>query len=482
MKPKINSSKAAPVAGRSPLAMTGFGFLLGLALLKFGNPAIMEKWVSAPADLFEFVLGNPWPLSWGYVLLGLASILAFSAARPLRQAPLWIVLLPAGWLAWQFIAAAGTISPELTRSVLAHFVACVVCFYVGLLCSYGERSVAWLLPGLLGALLIVIAMGWQQHFGGLEQTRRYFFLYLYPKLKEVPPEYLKKLSSPRIFSTLFYPNALAGALLLVLPACLQFTWQARERFTDGARIFLVLVIASGALGCLYWSGSKGGWLLMLALCLLWLLRRPFSQRLKQGLIVAILMIGLAGFFWKYSGFFQKGATSVGARFDYWTAACKNTLAHPWIGTGPGTFSVVYARLKRPESEMSRLAHNDYLQQCSDSGVPGFVLYFGFIFASLVLGFPRAESGQAASGPLPSGLPKSKPKSAMPPGRLTTSEPDRNSNLWFALWLGALGWALQSFVEFGLYLPALAWPGFTFLGCLLRRRFETEALERNVSSS
>jgi hypothetical protein len=42
-----------------------------------------------------------------------------------------------------------------------------------------------------------------------------------------------------------------------------------------------------------------------------------------------------------------------------------------------------------------------------------------------------------------------------------------------LWLGTLGWALQSFVEFGLYLPALAWPAFAFLGCLLRRRFELE---------
>jgi hypothetical protein len=37
---------------------------------------------------------------------------------------------------------------------------------------------------------------------------------------------------------------------------------------------------------------------------------------------------------------------------------------------------------------------------------------------------------------------------------------------FAVWLGMLGWALQGFVEFGLYIPALAWPAFVMLGWLL----------------
>ena len=37
---------------------------------------------------------------------------------------------------------------------------------------------------------------------------------------------------------------------------------------------------------------------------------------------------------------------------------------------------------------------------------------------------------------------------------------------FAVWLGVLGWSLQSLVEFSLYLPALAWPAFVLLGWLL----------------
>jgi hypothetical protein len=36
---------------------------------------------------------------------------------------------------------------------------------------------------------------------------------------------------------------------------------------------------------------------------------------------------------------------------------------------------------------------------------------------------------------------------------------------FCIWLGVLGWGLQGLMEFGLYIPAMAWPGFTFLGWL-----------------
>ena len=451
--------------------MACLGVFLGLALLKFGNPSIMEKWVTPPTDIFEFVLGNPWPISWAYLLLASLGLLALGVSRAKPPSPLWMVLLPCGWLLWQLIATAGTIQPELSRGVLAHFFACVACFYLGLFCSNSERPLSWVLPGLLCGFLIVLAIGWQQHFGGLEQTRRYFFLYLYPKMKEVSPEYLKKLSSPRIFSTLFYPNALAGAILLLLPVTLHFVWQAQQRFTSSARAFLLAAIGSAALGCLYWSGSKGGWLLMLLLVVFWLLRLPFNKKYKHGLIAGLLVLGLLGFFWKYSGFFQKGATSVSARFDYWSASIKSARAHPFLGTGPGTFSITYQKLKRPESEMSRLAHNDYLQQASDSGLPGFLLYSVFITVTLVVTYPGSSLRRTpAEAPSKGGVGQLAEVAAV-----VSSE----ESLWFAIWLGTLGWASQSLMEFGLYLPALAWPAFAFMGCLVTHRFSRRSRAREI---
>ena len=153
--------------------------------------------------------------------------------------------------------------PDLTRPTLKHFVACVLCFYLG---YFSLSRVQRLWPfwlGLLGGFLLVLAVGWEQQFGGLKESRRWFFLYLYPQMKEVPPEYLKKISSDRIFATLFYPNTLAGVLLLLLPATLAAIWQLRRLLTAAARGFLMAVVGTAGLACLYWSGSKGGWLLML---------------------------------------------------------------------------------------------------------------------------------------------------------------------------------------------------------------------------
>src|SRR5881296_1556837 len=112
-----------------------FGAFLGLALLKFGNPPIMEKWVSAPADIYEFLLGYPWPISWAYGLFILVALIGLliaransGAPRELRHGPLpprppspipiqlergvwgeraekWIIWLPLAWFAWQVLAS-----------------------------------------------------------------------------------------------------------------------------------------------------------------------------------------------------------------------------------------------------------------------------------------------------------------------------------------------------------------------------------------
>lgn len=437
MKPE----QAAATFQREPLLpriFAGlFGSFLGLSLLKFGNPPIMEKWVTPPGGFYEFLFGYPWPMTWAYWLLGFIALVGLFVARWRLNAPKWLVLMPLAWLVWQLLATVQSVGPQLSQTVLRHFVASMVCFYLGLF-ALGRGKCLWpFWISLLAGFLLVLASGWQQHFGGLEETRRYFFLYLYPQVKELPPEYLKRMSSNRIFATLFYPNALAGALVLLLPAMLATVWRMRRRLTTSARRFLFAALATTGLASLYWSGSKGGWLVMLLLGLIALLGSSFSKQLKITLVAVILIFGLAGFFWKHHGFFEKGATSVVARFDYWRAAVQTATARPFFGTGPGTFSIAYQKFKRPESEPTRLVHNDYLEQASDSGVPGFMLYVIFISGALFYGHAR----------------------------LRQSGCDGESQL-FPVWLGVFGWSLQSLFEFGLYVPALAWLAFALMGWLL----------------
>lgn len=435
MKPRT-IAKTAPGRSKAEKALAVlFGACLGLALLKFPNAAILEAQVTPPASAWEWVLSS-WPVGIGHVLLVLLALGGLGLARWRGRGPGWLVALPAIWLTWQFLAGTQTVDAVLTTATLKHLVACVVCFYLGyFVVGPTDHRLAFLV-GVLVALALVIAAGFEQHFGGLERTRTYFFTYLYPQMPSVPADYVKRISSDRIWATLFYPNSLAGALLLLLPMAVAMSLQHFHRLTTGARQFVAAVFGMGGLACLYWSGSKGGWLLMLLLGWIALLRAPLNKRFKQLSLVVVLVGGLAGFGLKYAGFFQKGATSVSARFDYWQAAARTAAENPVFGTGPGTFAIPYGKLKRPESEMARLVHNDFLQQASDSGWVGFVTFATFVVGALAWSFPR---------------------------------PARSDWLEFAVWLGLLGWWLQGLLEFGLYIPALAWNGFAFMGWLLAQR-------------
>lgn len=413
---------------------------MGLTLLKFVNPVVLDSLISWPAGWTEWVF-SVWPASLGYALLGVVALVGCFAMRGrfrerVRALPWWTAL-PLVWLLWQGVATIQSVDANLSRRTLLHFAACTVCFYLGLLVAARGRNPRAFFWPVCVAFAGVIVIGWEQHFGGLERSREYFFTYLYGQMPAVPPEFLKRLSSDRIFANQFYPNALAGVVLMVLPVSVALVWESERWFTRAARLFLAALWTAGALACLFWSGSKGGWLLMVLLGALAGWRLPLPTWLKRAGLLLGVMAGLTVFAVKYAGFFERGATSVGARFDYWRAALRTSLEKPVFGSGPGTFGVAYQTIKRPESEMSRLAHNDWLQQASDSGWPGFVLYGGFLVMALWQTRPVATGRPFGS----------------------------NGLLRSAAWLGVLGWALQGWIEFGLYLPSLAWCAFAWLGWL-----------------
>jgi hypothetical protein len=405
--------------------------LLGLALVKFGNPVIMEKYVMWPTNIWEWLLTS-WPVVTGYWMLAVVTGVGLVAAKWKVNAPMGLVALPLLWLVWEALAATQSEVPRLSWQTVKHFATCVICFYLGLFSLGHLRRLGLFWAGILAGLLVVIGEGFQQHFGGLEESRKYWLLYVYPTMNEMPPGLILKMTSTRIFSTLFYPNSLAGVLLLLLPVTLAVLWSLRDQMTIGARRFLVGVAAAGSLACMFWSGSKGGWLIMLLMGFVAAMFAPLARRTKLILIGSVLVLGLAGFFVKYSGFFKRGAPSVVARFDYWRAALQTVREKPLFGNGPGMFGKAYERRKKPESEMAWLAHNDYLEQASDSGLMGFLIYGAMVIGTLVYTWPK--------------------------GRVNWVR--------LAVWLGVLGWAMQSLVEFGLYIPAIGWLAFAFMGWLL----------------
>ena len=424
---------AAADGWKSRVLAAFVGALFGLAFLKFGNPIVLDHLIEVPANGWEYVF-LPWPLRWGYKMLmitAVAAIVLRASARSISPLPRWVVLLPSLWFAWQLASAAQTIDPRLTQAALFHFGACLLCFFIGLWGLGRMRDLTAFWVCILAAFWLVLWTGLEQQYGGLEATRKMF--YEQPGWQQFPPDYIKKIQSNRIFSTLVYPNALAAAILLLLPPALVVTWRLSRRLTDPSRAVLVGVLAYAAVACLYWSGSKSGWLIGLVLVLAAGLQRPLSKRVKIGIVGAVLVLGLTGFFIKYAPYFRRGAPSAAARFDYWRAAVRTAVHNPVFGTGPGTFAAAYRKIKPPGAEMALLAHNDYLEQASDSGWLGLLTYSGFILGSIAL---------------------------LPRRRQIVNRPEA-----FAVWLGLLGWTLQGFVEFLLYIPALAWTAFALFGWL-----------------
>ena len=405
------------------------GTFVALGLLKISTPAILADKVDAPETLVEWVFFS-WPNLIGYAFMVALALLSLRCWRKVQNAPIALLAIPLGWLAWQILSTANTVDMILTKATVGHFVSNVALFYIGYFALSRSRDLKGFQIPLVAGFLLVLWGGLDQHFGGLQATRE--MIYAQPNWQQLPPEYLEKIAKDRIFSTLFYPNALAGGLIMLTPLCGIFVWRLTSVLQVPSRIVIVATVVAAALACLYWTESKSGWLVAMALVFVYALQSNLSKKIKLGALACLLVIGLTGFFWKYSDYFNKGATSVAARFEYWRAAWTTATANPLVGTGPGTFMRSYAKIKPPEAEMARLAHNDYLQQASDSGFLGALAYGAFIWISLYWTWRRRHL----------------------------------SITHLALWFGLLGFALQSFVEFGLYIPALSWCFFLLLGWLL----------------
>ncbi|MEW6161313.1 MAG: O-antigen ligase family protein [Verrucomicrobiota bacterium] len=385
--------------------------------------------VEKPPGLLEMVFWS-WPISWGYLILALVGVALVRWIRFPKNSPRWLIVLPVLWLGWQFVANIKSVDGRLSSATLNYFISCTVAYYIGFLVLSRAQSLKWFFWPILVGFVLVLWSGFEQHYGGLEAVRR--LVYEQPDWQtRYPPEYLFKIGSNRIFATLVYPNALAGAILLYLPVLVLIAWQVTARWSQNVRLVAVGLFLYAALACLFWSGSKAGWLIAVLIIVVGLLHQPLGRKWKWIIAALVLGVGLIAFAVKFSAYFQQGARSVGARVIYWQTAWAIALEHPVFGTGPGTFSKLYQRMKPPGAEMARLTHNDYLEQACDSGFPGFLAYAALFCGSLIWLYRKSRTT----------------KTAVP----------------FVIWLGLLGWSLQSFVEFSLYIPALGWPVFTLFG-------------------
>lgn len=437
----------------------GFGLFLGLTVWKFGNPVILDDKVNTPASFSDF-WNDPWPPHWvNWVFLPLAvtgAALILMGKMTLPQ-PRWLWLLPLVWLGWQFVAAGKTVDADLTASTLWQFCGCVAAYFLGVFLFSTKRALDLLLIGILLAFTYCLVRAVvqkryefpQNHQMLVEGERSGWTNFPPAMITEMKaeniivttngfdvanPVVLAKFAKGRVNGTMVYPNALAGLVLMLLPVSLVIAFQTAGKLKPLIRLATITMTVFLGAAAFFWTGSKLGWLLSLGVAGMFLLQLDWPAKLKILSVSAVVILGLGIFAARFHNYFASGATSVGARFDYWRAAIENTAQNPVFGSGPGTFQRPYARIKSPDAEMARLAHNDYLEQFSDSGIVGGLAYSAWISLALI-----------AIG----------------------------KKIWFshdlfafAIFSGLMAWFAQGLGEFSLYIPALAWTAFTLLGSLV----------------
>jgi len=216
-----------------------------------------------------------------------------------------------------------------------------------------------------------------------------------------------------IFSTFLNSNCLAGYLIIIIPIGLSRLLISRERISQ-QRLFFALLILSL---CLILTVSRGAWLaLIVALIVFGLVGKQRVEMVhgqqstvhrkhkSHGLwtmdyglnrgpsfyLLALVILLFIGFFLtkptireRTISLFNFHHRSQLFRSLVWKGSLKMIKAHPFLGTGIGTFEVAYPNYKFGGCS-TKMAHNTYLQMGVEMGVLGIITYLSLIVTAFFI--------------------------------------------------------------------------------------------------
>jgi O-antigen ligase len=321
-----------------------------------------------------------WPLV-GLVLLGLIQLLPFRTADNAG-----LPLSPARAL---------SLDPYATRLVLVQVIALLIYFVATLIFTDTPRRLRTIVRTITIFGFLLAMFGLTQSFT-TDGTRVYWF---------------RQLSQSTAFGPFINRHHFAGymELAIALPLGLLFSG-AIESYKRPLYAFVVMMMGVA----LILTNSRGG-IISLAAEILFLavvatpgLRRgerlPRAQRIRSALLRAGLAFGLIAVL--IGGTIAVGGSDVFTRLvgtpnaadpttgraHFWSVTLDVIKAYPLVGSGLGSFSVIYTRYDS-RNGVFRLeqAHNDYLQTLADGGLLGGILGIAFLVILFGRGFARRET-------------------------------------------------------------------------------------------
>ncbi len=302
--------------------------------------------------------------------------------------------------------------------------------YVFALClavEYDPAFVRRLFAAVIAGLAFSIWSALNQYFSGFEDTLKYI------REKEAKTgisilegQFGSRLRESRVAGDFTVCNSYAGYLVLVFPLLLGALWKFGNKVTPPlpAKLILTLPAAGLFLFLVKETGSRGAVLSLLAGLAFVVLALKLPRKTKL-FLYALLPVG--GIAFGLLASVWRGFNSMLIRFDYFQAASKMMLIHPFAGTGWGEFFNDYLVLKNVvNDEAPHSPHNFILTLGSQCGVPAFLL------ASALLLLPLAAAWHRFSGS-------------------DAGDSDRSLKAAFLFGLGA--WTFHSMLELNYETPA-----------------------------
>ncbi|MDA2914173.1 O-antigen ligase family protein, partial [Acidobacteriia bacterium AH_259_A11_L15] len=309
----------------------------------------------------------------------------------------WIALLLA-YVAFQWAAVAE--SPPEVRDSFLRWVTYVCVFYLAILVGRESKLRHRLVLALLVLGLVESLYGLTQYLAG------------WP--------YVLTLRNPfyvdRATGTFINANHFSGLLEMVLPLGFGLVLYQLERLKNAGRgrreepseqilrlVFYFFLSLLVFLGILFSRSRMGIFSALVAVLGMFLLWATASWRRSRAIPILLAFVLGAGALGLWLGLepvverFEALEASYLARQEIWKDTVSLIKAHPFFGTGLGTFFLRYT--EHQTTALTRLvdqAHNDYLQFAAELGLVGAALFFGLIFALLIrqiVAFYRAERGR-----------------------------------------------------------------------------------------
>jgi len=199
-------------------------------------------------------------------------------------------------------------------------------------------------------------------------------------------------------------NHFAGFAELVIPVSLVPLALGKVR---RERVFLVALFALVPIVALVLSGSRGGIVSfavqMLLLFLFLLVRRVHSKHVIVGgmvvlsAVIAVSWIGVQQVLERFSEI-QTLEVSTGKRAAMRHGTLRLFLNHPLLGTGLGTFQMVYPPYDSEyDGKIVNHAHNDYLEVLAETGVVGGLCCAWFLGILLLNGLKGMAESDSSFG-------------------------------------------------------------------------------------